>query len=196
MTTGVKAPDFHAAVIAAAKELQQRRNELDQADSALGDGDTGTMLATAAAAVISDLEDAVVHSPGQVIELTAKAVKGATGSSLGTLLAVALRSVARSFGDATSVTQEEVKAALLVAAEKMKAVGGAQSGDKTIVDSVEAIANSTLDLDAAAQKALDDFRDKPCRAGRARMYPEQSQGIDDPGMLAAKFMARAAANIS
>ena len=195
MTTVLTVHDFHAATLAVAKDVKERRAELDRADASLGDGDTGTMLATAATAVISELEGAEVHSPGQVLELAARAVKGATGSSLGTLIAVALRFVARSLGDASSVTAEEVKSALRGAAEKMKTAGGAKSGDKTIIDSVEAIANSSLEIDAAAEKALDDFRDKPCRAGRARMYPERSQGIDDPGMLAAKFMAQAVASI-
>lgn len=195
MTTPLSADDFHAAILAVAKDVKQRRAELDRADASLGDGDTGTMLATAATAVISELEGAEVRSPGQVLELASKAVKGATGSSLGTLIAVGLRFVARSLGDANSVTAEEVKSALSSAAEKMKTAGGAQSGDKTIIDSVEAIANSSLESGAAAKKALDDFRDKPCRAGRARMYPEHSQGVDDPGMLAAKFMAQAVTSI-
>jgi len=29
-----------------------------------------------------------------------------------------------------------------------------------------------------------EYRDRPCRAGRARMFAERSVGLDDPGMLA------------
>jgi hypothetical protein len=37
---------------------------------------------------------------------------------------------------------------------------------------------------AAAGAALADFRDRPCRIGRARMFGDKSSGLDDPGMLA------------
>jgi dihydroxyacetone kinase-like protein len=37
------------------------------------------------------------------------------------------------------------------------------------------------------------FRDRPCKVGRARMFGEESLGIDDPGMLVAYELALAAA---
>ena len=36
----------------------------------------------------------------------------------------------------------------------------------------------------AAFKAIEEFRDKPNRIGRARMFAEKSIGMDDPGMVA------------
>jgi dihydroxyacetone kinase-like protein len=36
----------------------------------------------------------------------------------------------------------------------------------------------------AASKAIEEFRDKPNRIGRARMFAEKSIGMDDPGMVA------------
>ena len=36
----------------------------------------------------------------------------------------------------------------------------------------------------AATAAMDDFRGKPNRLGRARMFAEKSVGMDDPGMRA------------
>jgi hypothetical protein len=38
-------------------------------------------------------------------------------------------------------------------------------------------------VDAAAA-ALQSFRGRPCKVGRARMYPTESADADDPGMLA------------
>ena len=182
-------------VLAIAQELQDRRKELDQADAALGDGDTGTMLAAASNAVIAALTTKEADTPGQVLGLAAEAIKGSTGSSLGTLLALGLRSVARNFGDSTNVTPEQATQALLSAAEKMKAAGGTSSGDKTIIESVEALARSPFDGVVATEAVLAEFRDKPCKAGRARLYPDASRGADDPGMLAAAIMARAAAKV-
>jgi phosphoenolpyruvate---glycerone phosphotransferase subunit DhaL len=191
--TVLEAEDLRRVVIAVAEELQNRRAELDRADALLGDGDTGTMLATASSAVVSALEDASADTPGEVLSAVSAAIKGSTGSSLGTLLAVGLRSVAKHFGNESSISESQFGEALVVATEKLKAAGGASSGDKTIIDSVEAIAGSPFDAAVAAERVLLEFRDRPCRAGRARLYPESSVGADDPGMLAVAIMARVAA---
>jgi phosphoenolpyruvate---glycerone phosphotransferase subunit DhaL len=191
--TVLEAENLRRIVIAVAEELQNRRAELDRADALLGDGDTGTMLATASSAVVSALEDASADTPGEVLSAVSAAIKGSTGSSLGTLLAVGLRSVAKHFGNESSISESQFGEALVVATEKLKAAGGASSGDKTIIDSVEAIAGSPFDAAVAAERVLVEFRDRPCRAGRARLYPEASIGVDDPGMLAVAIMARVAA---
>lgn len=190
--TALDAENLRRIILAIAMELQNRRGELDRADAALGDGDTGTMLATASSAVASVLKDDLTDLPGKVLGTVANAIKGSTGSSLGTLLAVGLRTVARHFGEDPAISESQLGEALLAAAEKMKSAGGAQSGDKTIIDSVEAIAGSPFDAVGAAERVLLEYRDRPCRAGRARLYPEASIGADDPGMLAVAMMARVA----
>lgn len=43
----------------------------------------------------------------------------------------------------------------------------------------------------AAGEALEAFRDKPNRIGRARMFADKSIGIDDPGMVALQRMVDA-----
>ncbi len=43
----------------------------------------------------------------------------------------------------------------------------------------------------AVRQALDAYREKPCRIGRARMFAERSVGKDDPGMLAFTRLAEA-----
>lgn len=189
----VDAEKLRRIILLMAEELQNRRAELDRADASLGDGDTGSMLATASSAVVSALEDANLDTPGEVLSVVSAAIKGSTGSSLGTLLTVALRGAAKEFGSDRSISESQFGNALRLAAEKMKSVGGASSGDKTIIDSVEAIAESPFDAAATAEKVLLEFRDRPCRAGRARLYPEASIGADDPGMLAVTIMARVAA---
>ena len=38
---------------------------------------------------------------------------------------------------------------------------------------------------------MDEFRDKPNRIGRARIFGERTIGMDDPGMVAFKIMVDA-----
>lgn len=188
--TVVDAENLRRIVLDIARELQDHCAELDRADASLGDGDTGTMLANAASAAIFRLENVTTATPGDVLSEVSEAIKGSTGSSLGTLLAVGLRTVSQHCGEETSLSESQLGEALVLAAEKMKSAGGASSGDKTIIDSVEAVASAPFDAAVAAERVLLEFRDRPCRAGRARLYPEASIGADDPGMLAVAIMAR------
>ena len=48
----------------------------------------------------------------------------------------------------------------------------------------------------AVDEALSAFRGKPATMGRARMFGEKSVGLDDPGMLAMKFIVYAMAGKS
>lgn len=44
---------------------------------------------------------------------------------------------------------------------------------------------------AAVQRALDEFRSRPNRIGRARMFADKTIGMDDPGMVALQRMVQA-----
>ena len=88
----------------------------------------------------------------------------------------------------------DVDALLAKVIEALMTRGKASLGDKTVLDSLEAIRLGAADLAegaelpeiavAAARSALEDYRDKPNRIGRARMFAEKSIGMDDPGMVA------------
>jgi hypothetical protein len=67
-------------------------------------------------------------------------------------------------------------------------------GDKSVLDIVDAVAKATEGMDdpaalraaaeASADATLDDFRSRPARLGRARMFGDKTIGMDDPGMRA------------
>jgi dihydroxyacetone kinase-like protein len=91
----------------------------------------------------------------------------------------------------------------MAARDQIQSRGKAEFGGKTVLDSLDAIYKSTsglTDLEdirtaavLAADEALTEFRDKPATMGRARMFGEKSIGLDDPGMLAMKFIVYAIA---
>ena len=54
----------------------------------------------------------------------------------------------------------------------------------------ESVADAAI---VGAGRALAEFRERQARIGRARIYGEKSVGHDDPGMLAAVLLLRAAA---
>lgn len=173
--------------------LPALERELNEADSKLGDGDTGGMLARVIQAIdgVGPANDADV---GATLSAYAKATVGATGSSLGTLIATALMTAARKTKGQTMVSWSELGSILGEARDAMSARGGASVGDKTVLDTLDAVAKSITGLDqgpiihtaalTAARATLEQYRDRPNKIGRARMFADASRGLDDPGMLA------------
>lgn len=166
--------------------------ELNAADSKLGDGDTGVMLAR----VLGKFGETDISGSddlGSAFQTLARAAASATGSSLGTLFATALLTIGKATKGRETAEWSELSALLQAALDAMIQRGGASVGDKTVLDALDAVVKATAGLNAAALIAaeaskaanttLDAFRDKPCKIGRARMFAEKSMGINDPGML-------------
>ena len=80
------------------------------------------------------------------------------------------------------------------ALQAMMERGKASLGDKTVLDPVHAVAQAISGKQipseiaaiavTAARSCLMEFRGRPCRVGRARMFADTSVGRDDPGQLA------------
>jgi len=188
---GFTSTALDAAVHRAAVAAAQFESELNAADGKLGDGDTGIMLRR-----LFERLDAVSlpHDLGDAFKSLATAAAGATGSSLGTLLMTALLAASHRLKGRSEVPWGELGAVMLAARDAMLSRGGGALGDKTVIDSIDAVGRAIDGLDdgaeakvrsqKAANQMLVEFRDRPCRLGRARMFGDRSKGIDDPGMLA------------
>lgn len=185
--------DLEAATGKAAQVFAEHEADLNAADGKLGDGDTGSMLKRLSAVLdATDLSGA--PDLAEAFRRLVLAASSATGSSLGTLVMTGMMSLARATSGSSAISVAELVPLLDDAIQAMQTRGGAQWGDKTIVDSLVAIttALAAAGVDAAAiptarmaaRAALEDFRNRPNRLGRAGRYGSKSIGLDDPGMLA------------
>ncbi|SDG15476.1 dihydroxyacetone kinase subunit L [Pelagibacterium luteolum] len=189
---GFSSHDIGAAIALLAVKLPDLEQDLNRADAKLGDGDTGTMLARVISALASVTPPG--NDVGAAFSAYGRATAMATGSSLGTLIATAFLTAAKATKGRESVAWSEISPLLADARDAMLARGGASLGDKTVLDGLDAVAAATQDVEdpealgksaaTAARWALDSFRDKPNKIGRARMFADGSKGLDDPGMLA------------
>jgi dihydroxyacetone kinase-like protein len=185
-TLSAALPRWCAGVHAAAPEL----NELD---GRLGDADLGATLDKCATLVEQALPEMPDTLEG-IFKRCAQASAKASGSSFGTLLTVALMTSAKRCAGATSLDHPQLAALLEEVVTTLSARGGATLGDKTVLDGLHAIhialaaspagAQARRVASDAARAALDAFRDKPNRIGRARMFADKTIGMDDPGMVA------------
>jgi dihydroxyacetone kinase-like protein len=116
-----------------------------------------------------------------------------SASSYGTLLATAAMSAAKTLKGRTEFSAAEISSLVEGAMTAMMARGKGALGDKTVLDTLDAIATATRDVPsdamydrarAAALETLEAFKDKPNKLGRARMFADASVGRYDPGQLA------------
>jgi hypothetical protein len=185
-----------AIIGAAVRRMHARtdtlRDALNEADRALGDGDTGMTVASVVASWMNALQ-APADGVGALLRELGRETRRATGSSLGSVMAIGLTAA----GKATpaNVDRAALVALLGAAADAITERSGASAGDKTILDSLLAVRDAAAnddDVVDAAERALWAFRGREARIGRARIYGARSVGRDDPGMLAAALLLRAA----
>lgn len=182
--------DIHAALSHIAAAMREGAAELNAADGALGDGDLGITVSRGfAEAAATELPDDV----GMAFMECAKAMQRVSSSSYGTLLATAAMSAAKALKGHTRLEAVQIPALIEGALAAMMARGKGSLGDKTVLDILDAMAKAMHDAPAdelyqrglsAARATLEDFKGKPNKLGRARMFGEGSIGLYDPGQLA------------
>ena len=131
---------------------------LNAADAKIGDGDTGSMLCRVLSAIASAQLAQAEQLSGAAI-LAAQAAMKETGSSLGTLVAtgaMAFAKEAKKRGD--KVKPDDLASVIASIRDAVSERGKAAPGDKTIVDSLDAIATALADgptdLETAKQDVL------------------------------------------
>jgi dihydroxyacetone kinase-like protein len=184
------------------------RDTLNAADRRLGDGDTGMTIEQ----VIGSWQalqrgtgiapDAGAEDVGAALVALGRETARATGSSLGSVLAIGLGAAGRAVRGRVALDRAGLVIALAAARDAIVARSGAAIGDKSLLDSIACIEQSLAAAEdgadiyqvslRAAEEALTEFRVRESRIGRARMYGAKSVGFDDPGMLAAALLLRAA----
>ncbi|PZQ99852.1 MAG: phosphatase [Cereibacter sphaeroides] len=199
MTT-LTVANLRGAIARLASAMERDFDMLNSADGALGDGDLGVTMKRGTQAM-ADLT--LPDDLGQALLACAQAFTKTSGSSYGTLMATGLMAMAKQLRGKTEVDASEVSALTAAARDAMIARGKAELGGKTVLDSLDAVAQATggltdkAEISKAAVKAATTaqaaFRDKLATVGRARIFAEKSKGMDDPGMLAMSAIVTAIA---
>ena len=181
-------------LLAIASKLPAHNDELRELDAALGDGDLGITVTSGAVAV----REALQALPGnassrEVLRAAGTAFASANPSTFAALLGGA------TLAATTVADSEQIDPLALVTAiqERVAQRGGADVGDKTVLDAIDAIRRSLADTSssspadraAAARDAVDatvtEYADKHSMRGRAAWVGERSVGRKDPGQVAA-----------
>ncbi|WP_418955506.1 dihydroxyacetone kinase subunit DhaL [Streptomyces tritici] len=190
-------PFFRRWLAAAAAAVDREADRLTELDSAIGDADHGANLRRGFAAVTDVLEKEEPAVPGAVLMLAGRQLISTVGGASGPLYGTLLRRTGKDFGDAETVTRQRLAEALAAGVAAVAQLGGAQAGDKTMLDAllpaVDGLGESfAAARDAAAEGALATVP-LQARKGRASYLGERSIGHEDPGAASSALLIAALA---
>lgn len=182
-------------LVAAMPVLAGARDELRALDAAIGDGDLGITVGDGAAAVRAALLVAEPASAAAVLRTAARAFAKANPSTMSALTAAGLLAAARELGEQTTLDRAAAIRLLAAAAGAVAERGGAEPGDKTIVDAIQpslealraapdASADALHAMVEAARAGVDRTKENESRRGRAAWVGARSVGHADGGATA------------
>lgn len=174
---------------AIAELMGREEKELGRIDSVAGDGDHGIGMVRGARAAASEAQRLRDEGGGAATVLAGAgdAWSAAAGGTSGALWGALLTAFGTVLGDEKKVDASALTAAARAALDAVVRLGGAQPGDKTMVDAatpaVEKLeaGGSWQDAAEAARCGAQSTADMVARVGRARPLGEKSLGTPDAG---------------
>jgi dihydroxyacetone kinase len=179
------------AVCACLLTAEQTLTEMDQR---VGDGDLGISLSRGSRAVLDEL-DLYPSTPGGVLRGMSATLRRVVGGTSGPLYAVMLLRAAVALEQSGGSTAKEWAAAFSAGVDGLMELGGAQPGDRTMVDALKPAADALQSALARAeqtgvalQTAVDAAIEGTARTasmhprrGRSSYVGDRALGHADPG---------------
>jgi len=189
-------PQVGQAVAILTQSLIDQRQELNRLDALVGDGDTGTTFAAGAQAIL-DLHQSKklpLQDLAALFALVGERLATVMGGSSGVLMSIFFTAAGQQVAEKQPLAQ-----ALNFGLQQMKHYGGADIGDRTLIDALQPALKALADggdlaaIAAAARKGADSTAQmQKANAGRSSYLNSQSlQNVIDPGAEAIATMLAA-----
>lgn len=198
--------DLVRAALATARDtLHEHAAYLGDIDAVAGDGDHGRGMVRGIDAAVAAVADAA-GGGAWLLKQAGRAWAAHAGGTSGVLWGAGLEAAAEALGDdRDSYDTTAALDAIRAFADAIVQLGGAQPGDKTIVDALVPAVDALADAVATGVPAADCWQraaDASERAaassaallpkkGRARPLAARSEGTPDPGAVSFSLIARA-----
>jgi len=196
---------FHAMMGKVADVIHTNRDWLSELDGVIGDGDHGVTMNIGWTAVSKALADQETAQISEQCAVMAKAFLDAVGASSGPLYASAFRKAGEAVSDRLNLDAEALVAWIEGICLGIQSRGGAQVGDKTMIDAwVPAVAKAKEALQAGADargclqaacagalNGRDYTAQIESRRGRSAKLGLRSVGHVDPGAASAHLILQA-----
>jgi dihydroxyacetone kinase-like protein len=198
-----------AWVAAIAVAVADNADTLTQLDAAIGDSDHGVNLNRGFTAVMAALDGYEPATVGDVLVRTGSTLVSKVGGASGPLYGTAFRAIGKALTDST-VDGQALSVALRAGLDGIQKLGGAQPGDKTIVDAYTpalaafderlaaggGLAAASAAAASAAEEGMRATTGLQARKGRASYLGERSVGHQDPGATSTWLIFKALADVT
>jgi phosphoenolpyruvate---glycerone phosphotransferase subunit DhaL len=211
MRTSLTSSDIEGWLRLMAQSFEANMDRLSALDAALGDGDHGTSMVRSFRAIVAKLDAAPAPLDSAARLRTAgmtliSVSGGATGPLFGTIFLEA----AKQAQGKSNIDLATVAAMISAASAGVMGRGGAQPGEKTMLDALapaaEALTRASaegLDMatalaraSAAAQAGAQATAAMPASKGRARYLGERALGHEDAGAHSIALIVEALAQVA
>ena len=182
------------------KLLEQAKNsynEFNTADGKIGDGDLGITIKSGLEEINNNFAK-FNDDLGSNFMLCSQAFVKKSGSSFGTLIAFSFMNISKNLKGKTECNHEDIIVIFEIALKTILERGKTNLGDKTIADSLNLIIKKLKEnnnyseiFKLATKQAIEDFKGKKIKIGRARMFEDKTKDLDDPGMFAFNRLSEA-----
>ncbi|VVA19578.1 PREDICTED: dihydroxyacetone kinase [Prunus dulcis] len=201
---------LEVAIEAAAHAVKKLRDNLNEWDSKVGDGDCGSTMYRGAAAVLEDMQNYPLNDATETVNEIASSVRRVMGGTSGILYTIFCKAAyaqlkASTQGAVASKNWAEALEASIAAVSKY---GGASAGYRTLLDALipasavlqerlkagDDPATAFLLSSEAALAGAESTKHMQAQAGRSSYISgEKLASVPDPGAMAAASWYRAAA---
>lgn len=192
------------------QNLRAHEEELGHIDAIAGDGDHGQGMVLGSSGAVHAGRKALERGAGArtLLVHAGTAWAESAGGTSGALWGAALTAAGGVLSDEADADPATKTRALLAAVDALQRLGGAQPGDKTMIDAAAPFAQTLekefnrcgdlfTSLSAAAvtaKAAAERTAELTARLGRARVLGEKSLGTPDPGAISFAMLMEALAN--
>ncbi|KKZ85808.1 dihydroxyacetone kinase [Rhizobium phaseoli] len=190
-------PGNRRLITALCEHLISLEGELNRLDARVGDGDTGSTVATGARSLLARLDTLPLDRPAETVAAIGDILGTSMGGSSGVLLSIFFTAAAKAMAD-----KPDIPAALLAGLDRMTFYGGAEVGDRTMVDALSPALHALASggIAAAARAAASGAESTKtmtrARAGRSSYVGERDLAdVADPGAVAVAAAFAVAASL-
>ncbi|XP_066164816.1 putative 3,4-dihydroxy-2-butanone kinase isoform X1 [Oryza sativa Japonica Group] len=201
---------LEAAIEAGAKEIINIKDNLNEWDSKVGDGDCGTTMYRGATTILEDLKKRYpMNDAAGTINEIGSTVRRVMGGTSGILYDILCKAAYASLKQNTSIGANEWADALEASVAAVSKYGGASAGYRTMLDALipactvlkqslkagDDPVTAFIASSEAASAGAESTKQMQAKAGRSSyIAPDLVASVPDPGAVAAAAWYRAAAH--
>lgn len=195
MVERLRTPQAKQILVDITTRVMQARDELNNMDSACGDGDFGTSMWMSFSNARRQLDELPSNDIGTMIFAVGQAILSSAGGAAGPIFGSFFIEAGKVAKGKDELDIADLARMFDASLKKIKLQGGAKVGDKTVVDALEPAVNALKeDVDGntslsqslrhaagAARTGCESTKGIVARHGKAKYLGEQSLGYVDPG---------------